>query len=195
MGKNDGEREEAGEETKESQGQKRARETTSSQSSQTDKDNHSCSCHNMAATIEAINQKLDLALSRFQEIDALKEKLKDLQKETELKDSLSNAHTEIAELKETTVAQAGSIEALQKNVSGLQKDAKLEKARAIRLESHSRRNNLNFFSIPEVAEESFANTESILRNFMNKELRVENAKEISIERAHRVGKLRSDGKP
>ena len=196
MGKNDGEGEEAGEETKESQGRKRAREATGSQSSQTDEDNHSCSCHNMAATIEAINQKLDLALSRFQEIDDLKEKLKDLQKENnELKDSLSNAHTEIAELIETTVAQAGSIEALQKDVSGLQKDAKLEKARAIRLESHSRRNNLNFFSIPEVAEESFANTESILRNFMNKELRVENAKEISIERAHRVGKPRSDGKP
>ena len=57
---------------------------------------------------------------------------------------------------------------------------------AIRFESHSRRNNLNFFSIPEVADESFAKTEYILRNFMDKELRVENAKEISIERAHRV---------
>ena len=30
---------------------------------------------------------------------------------------------------------------------------------------------------------------------MDKELRVENAKEIFIERAHRVGKPRSDGKP
>ena len=36
----------------------------------------------MAATIEAITQKLDLALSRFQqEIDDLKENLKDAQKE------------------------------------------------------------------------------------------------------------------
>ena len=39
--------------------------------SQTDEDNLSCN-HNMAATIEAINQKLDLALSKFQEIDVLK---------------------------------------------------------------------------------------------------------------------------
>ena len=44
MGKNDGEGVEAGEETKESQGRKRARETTGSQSSQTDEDNQSCSC-------------------------------------------------------------------------------------------------------------------------------------------------------
>ena len=71
-----------GEETKdiskENQGRKRPRKTAGSQ---TDDDNPSCSCLNMAATIEAINQKLDLALSRFQEIDDLKENLKDLQKE------------------------------------------------------------------------------------------------------------------
>ena len=54
---------------------------------------------------------------------------------------------------------------------------------------------MNFFSIPEVADESFAKTESILRNFMDKELRVEDVEDISIERAHRVGKPRSDGKP
>ena len=45
-----------------------------------------------------------------------------------------------------------------------------------------------FFSIPKVAEESFAKTESILRNFMDKELGVEDLEDISIERAHRVGK-------
>ncbi|KAL9977282.1 hypothetical protein ACROYT_G014671 [Oculina patagonica] len=73
--KNDGETEEAREEMKDNQGWKGAREATGSQPSQTDEDRHSCGCHNMAATIEAINQKLDLALSRFQEIDDLKEKL------------------------------------------------------------------------------------------------------------------------
>ena len=71
----------------------------------------------------------------------------------------------------------------------------MEREHAIRLERHSRRNNLNFFSIAEVAEESFAKTESILRNIMDKELRVEDVEDISIERAHRVGKPRSDGKP
>ena len=71
----------------------------------------------------------------------------------------------------------------------------MERERAIRLESHSRRNNLNFFSIPEIADESFSKTESILRNFLDKELRVADVEDISIERAHRVGKPRSDGKP
>jgi len=69
----------------------------------------------MAATIEAINQRLDLALSKFQEIDDLKENLKDLQKENiDLKESLSYARKEIAELKEISKFLKGAIEALNK---------------------------------------------------------------------------------
>ena len=63
---------------------------------------------------------------------------------------LSYAHKEI------TKAQVGAIEALQKVISGLQNDVKLERERAFRFESPSRRNNLNFFSIPDIAEETFA---------------------------------------
>ena len=103
----------------------------------------------MAATIEAINQKLGLALSRFQEIYDLKENVKDLQKENiYLKESLSFAHKEIAELKEISKFQEGAIKALQIGVNGLQKDVKMERERSVKLESHSRRNNLNFFQHP-----------------------------------------------
>ena len=80
----------------------------------------------MMTIIEAINQKLDLALSRFQEIDNLKENLKDLQKENiDLKESLSFTHKE------------GGIKALQIGVNGLQKDVKMERECAIKLKSHS----------------------------------------------------------
>ena len=74
----------------------------------------------MATTIEVINQKLDLAQSKFQEIDNLKENLKDLQKETiNLKESISFAHKEIAKLKEISQFQEGVIKALQIGVNGL----------------------------------------------------------------------------
>ena len=129
------------ENSKEMPGRKRPRKAAGSQ---TDDDNPSCSCHNMAATIEAINQKLDLALSRFQEIDDLKENLKDLQKENiDLKESLSFAHKEIAELKEIAKFQEGAIKALQIGVNGLQKDVIMERERAIKLESHSRQNRVD----------------------------------------------------
>jgi len=108
MEQNDVEREEI----RENQVRKRPRKTAGSQ---TDDDNPSYSCLNMAATIAAINQRLDLALSKFQEIDDLKENLKDLQKENiDLKESLSYARKEIAELKEISKFHKGAIEALDK---------------------------------------------------------------------------------
>ena len=72
----------------------------------------------MAAIVKAINQKLDMALSRFQEIYDLKENLKDLHIENnDLNYGLSKAHKEISELKEITKAKAGSIEGLRKGVN------------------------------------------------------------------------------
>ena len=50
--------------------------------------------------------------------------------------------------------------------------AEEEKQRAIKLESHSRRNNLNFFNIPEQEDETATKSESILRNFMEVRLRL-----------------------
>jgi len=108
-------------------------------------------CLNMAATIEAINQRPDLALSKFQEIAELKVNLKDLRKENiDFKKSLSDAYKEIAELKEISKFHERAIEALQIGVNGLQKEVKMERERAIRLESHSRRNSLNFSASPKM---------------------------------------------
>ena len=92
-------------------------------------------------------------------------------------------HKEIVELKEISKFQEGAVKALQIGVNGLQNNVKMERECVIKLESHSRRNNLNFFSIPEVADESFAKTEAILGYFMDKELQVEDVEDISIERA------------
>jgi len=172
----EGEKEEMKDEKKEDQRRKRRKKTAGSQ---TDEDTPNCSCHNMAATIEAINKKLDLALSRFQEIGDLKEKVNDLQKENnDFKTSLNNAHEEIAELKKTIQSfEEAAIAVLTKGIKDLQANVNVEKEREIKLESHSRRNNLNFFGIPEEAEESFASTENILCNFMKKKVKGEDVDE------------------
>ena len=78
------------------------------------------------------------------------------------------------------------------------KQAEEEKQRAIKLESHSPRNNLNFFNIPEQQDETATESESILRNFMEVRLKLnkEDANDMSFERVHRVGKpSASEGKP
>jgi hypothetical protein len=65
-----------------------------------------------------------------------------------------------------------------------------EKQRTIKLESHSRRNNLNFFNIPEKGKEDFSKTETILREFIvnNLSISMDDLHEISIERAHGIEK-------
>ena len=117
MVKNDVEREEMKEESKQIPGRKRPREIAGSQ---TDDDYPSCSCLNMAATIGEINQMLDLALSRLQEIDDLK--VTESKRSTERKHRFKRrsplcAQTEMAELKEISKFHEGVIEALEIGVN------------------------------------------------------------------------------
>ena len=116
MEKNDVERKEIEEESEEILGRKRPRKTTGSQ---TDNDNTSCSRLNMAAVKGAINKQLDLALSRFQEIDDLKVNLRDLQKlrKHPFKRRYLLCTQKIAEPKEISKFHEGVIEALQIGVN------------------------------------------------------------------------------
>lgn len=65
--------------------------------------------------------------------------------------------------------------------------------RATKLQSRSKRNNLIFYNIPELRQESSATTETLLHQFLEKNLdKAEGeTKEISIEQAHRLSKVRA----
>ena len=79
-------------------------------------------------------------------------------------------------------------------MKSLSKQVNEEKQRSVKLESHSRRNNLDFFNIPEEKGESFQSSENVLRRFMEVELKVskKDSTEISLERVHRIGKFNSN---
>ena len=61
------------------------------------------------------------------------------------------------------------------------------------LQSRSKRNNLIFYNIPELRQESSATTETLLYQFLEQNLdKAEGeTKEIPTERAHRLGKVRA----
>ena len=175
-----------------------------SKGSQTSEENESaaCSCHDcasMAHSIASMEKKLDKALRCIQEIESLKQKQSDLEiKNKELEESLDFANSKIATLEKKVADQDKAIGELKGGVKTLTKQAKEEKQRAINLESHSRRNNLIFFNIPEQEDETATKSESILRNFMEVRLKLnkEDANDISFERVHRVRKpSASGGKP
>ena len=116
----------------------------------------------------------------------------------ELEKSLEFAHESIKTLTVQVDAQAKTISELEKGVNNLTKSASFEKERAIKLESHSRRNNLILFGIPEEVNETSAKTESLLYSFLGDELKLkeDDIDGISIEHTHRLGKRNAnDEKP
>ena len=153
---------------------------------------------NMAATLAEINSKLDLALARIKELEELKEKQRLMEKEnSDLRESLEFAYKSIAPLTERADTQQKTLSQLTVDVNKLTQVATVEKECAIKLESHSRWNNLIFYNIPEARQESSATTETLLYTFLEQKLDMaeEETNEISIERAHRLGKIREDKKP
>ena len=104
----------------------------------------------MAETLTKINRKLDLALARVKKIEEIKEKQHQLEKENAfLRESLEFSHQSIKDLTERAKAQEKALSHLAKYVLKLTQTVTFERERAIKLESHSRRNNLIFYNIPE----------------------------------------------
>lgn len=63
-----------------------------------------------------------------------------------------------------------------------------------RLENQSRRNNIVVYGVQEVEEENWNKTENILINLIKEKLKI-NLQEQSIERAHRLGKIKTGKRP
>ena len=142
-----------------------------------------------------------MALERIKEIEELKERISKLEKETEsLKESINYNCNQFVDLKcEVQANFPATVKRMSKleGVKFLCKKLSKEQERSIKLESHSRRNNLNFFKIEEQQNETMGKTENILRNFIIKELKVDEdeMQNISIERTRCIGKPSTTPRP
>ena len=177
---------------------KRARRKELGSQTKDNEVNESCSgCHNMGDTIIEMSHKLDLVLARMEEIHAIKEKQKQLEKvNADLEKSLEFAHESIKILAVRVDTQAKTISELEKGVKNLTKSASFEKERAIKLKSHSWRNNLIFYGIPEEINENSAKAELLLFSFLEDKLKLkeDNIDGISIERAQPLAKRNANNR-
>ena len=149
-------------------GHKRKRTTTGSK---TDED----SSKHLVETLEEINRKLE-------------------KENASLKESLEFAHNSIKYLTKRVETEETALSKLTKDINAMSKTVTFE--RECKLDSHSRRNNLIFYNISGEENESTAMTEDTLYIFMEEKLKVEEeeASDICIERAHRLGKRKDDKK-
>lgn len=79
------------------------------------------------------------------------------------------------------------IEQLKSRVNENEAAMKSLNSRILYQDVYSRRENLRFFNIPETTDTTEENAKELIYRFMERELEVENARDIEFQRVHRIG--------
>ena len=175
---------------------KRLRQNSSS-SSMSDVTDSEPSLKSVMEKLNCIQQSLDSNFTEAMgEINNLRTdvnaKLLILKNDTdELKTSLDAAWIEIEALKQQEYQNKLQLQQLQEDNAHLEADLAAAKARAIKLENYTRRENIRLLNVPENEEE---NCKEIVREVMDA-VKMEGAKKVEFHAVHCTGKQRNDGKP
>ena len=175
---------------------KRLRQGSSS-SSMSDVTDSEPSLKSVMEKLNCIQQSLDSNFAEAMgEINNLRTdvnaKLLILKNDTdELKTSLDAAWIEIEALKQQDDQNKLQLQQLQEDNAHLEADLAAAKARAIKLENYTRRENIRLLNVPENEEE---NCKEIVREVMDA-VKMEGANKVEFNAVHRTGKQRNDGKP
>lgn len=131
-----------------------------------------------------VHEDMDKLRHDFKEdLDAVKDTIKEVEK------SLSSTQEDVEDLKESvknvSVANAYSIEEVNKRISDLEKQLKVEVEKNIKLEQYTRRENLRFNNINEEEEED---CRALIYDILQRDLELDTTS-IKFHAVHRVGKI------
>ena len=84
------------------------------------------------------------------------------------------------------------IEQLKSRVRENEAALKSRNSRILCQDVHSRCENLHFFNIPESTDTTEENAKELICRFMERELEVENARDIEFQHVHRIGAKKPD---
>ena len=149
--------------------------------------------------------KVDLILSKLSQLENIGTQINVLQDSVDrINQTVANLQSDFHRLKEDVRNTVEETNTLRTSVKFLNDEVETNKRKLrdeeeksrqeldhlrlqlLNYEVYSRRENLRFYSIPEIEGEE--NTEAVLKAFLEKELNVENAQSIEFQRVHRVGK-------
>ena len=121
-----------------------------------------------------------------QHLTSTEGKIKKLEESTEHNSvSIAELKSENEDLKNRLVISEGRVERLERTVQQMKDDI-------LQMSSRMMRNNLVFQNIPEKQNERPEETLAELQKFLAKEMKVTEAKSLSIDRVHRVGQRDSN---
>lgn len=154
---------------------------------------------NMALEMaEDLGSKIQLVLQKLSGLESMVEGV--LQKFNVLESSVKTIEAEIATLSAKTSAVEKSVGVMDNSMKFLNSEVEELKSqvnenvreiknlgdRILYQDVYSRRENLRFFNIPEFTDTTEDSAELIYR-FMERELEVDNARNIEFQRVHRIG--------
>ena len=165
---------------------------------------------NVSRQLEQILEKLKKLDSIETALENIEAKLENLESRTKwleevqhgneheisvLKDSLSKNESNLKDVTAKQTASEKELANLTCQVKNLEKKTEDLHTKNLYLEAYSRRENLKFMNVKETATvDQREDTEQVLRGFLERELGFLNARDVEIQRVHRVGKRR-DEKP
>lgn len=174
---------------------KRAR--GSSSSTKSDEAHSDITLKSIMQKLECIQESLELnfgeAMSEINNLRAdVNARLSILQSTTDdLKTSLDAAWVEIEALKQQDEQNRLQLAEVAKENAQLQTEVLATKARVIKLDNYTRRENIRLLNVPESQDE---NCKEILRGVMAA-VKMQGADKVEFHAVHRIGKQRDDGKP
>ena len=143
-----------------------------------------------------VNKKLDSLLTIVPLVEELREELKMMKEETQsLRTGMKWANDEIEALKQNQTNAAEELSEVTEKVVKANREVDQLPRRNIKWEAQSRRNNIKFFNVREnETENSFSDTEKVLRKLLVDKLKMskEEAADVEFERVHRIPTRRSE---
>ncbi|CAH3015547.1 unnamed protein product, partial [Porites evermanni] len=160
---------------------------------------------------EGVTKKLDLILERLSKLDSKMEELnktvKGLQGKVSsleidvvsIKDKQKSLDQKFTHVESNSKFVDSNIKELQEMVEERKDEISACRKQILYLEAYSRRENLKFEGIPELPKSSGQqnatskeDTKEVLANFMENVLGIEDAKDMELQRVHRIGKPKSE---
>lgn len=143
--------------------------------------------------------KIQLVLQKLTSLESMVEGV--LQRFNNLESSVNGIKGEVAALSAKTDDFEKAVGTMDKSLTFLNSEIEHLKSRVKENEAamkslnsrilyqdvYSRRENLRFFNIPESTDTREENAKELIYRFMERELEVENARDIEFQRVHRIG--------
>lgn len=138
--------------------------------------------------LTSVESKLD---GVFQKVNGLEKAMNNVQADIEaLKDKTSTMEKTANEFDTGLNNLNAEVQELHKKIDEKEEEIQAVNDRYLYLEVYSRRENLRFLGISESASTE-ENTKEVVYNFLERELELEDARDIEFQRVHRIGKKTS----